>query len=174
MRMRDVEETVGNTNANRGPTHTHTYTLPGVAKATCPPPPPCIRQGKSEIRTTAVSLHLSSPSSQPVAQIQLHSPCVSRGGWNLKWRFNEISGIVLWLDHSDPPPLLAGAGTPFLSSVRERGSTVANCRASGPRWGDGKRKMRSKTPKRDGSTRFKRSCGTQIIILLCSKMHQDK
>lgn len=85
-------------------TPTHTACTPVVAKATSSLPlHTSIRQGKSEIWTTAVFLRLSPPPSQPMAQIPPFIPLSPWGRWNLKWRFNEISGIVLWLDHSGSP-----------------------------------------------------------------------
>lgn len=114
-------------------THTHTVCTPVVAKATSSNLPLLllprqVQQGKSEIRMTAVFCHLSTLFSQPVAQIPPSIPMSPWGRWNLKWRFNEISGIVLWLDHSG---FIRMGWSPIFTSVLERRSTVSNCKASG-------------------------------------------
>lgn len=119
-RMRDAEKPAWNSD-NRG----HLicpHTLPVVAKATFLP-----QYSAGEIRseqllsssTSFTSLSASGTNSAPFP--------VSWGRWNLKWRFNEISGMVLQLDHADSPHK---GWYPLFSTIRKAQSLI-NCWASG-------------------------------------------
>lgn len=78
---------------------------------------------------TAVLHNLAPSSPQPVVLIRLPVPMSPRGSPTLKWRFNQISGIVLLLHH--PGLASRGASSPLLSLQRRVGRDEAQLLIAG-------------------------------------------